>query len=167
MLRVVWQLHGSLPGTARALRRVEGEEQWKILEVVAPDDSGLISVDDAKAPEGSEAGYRLRVLDRGRGAVHRAGISRNSASPLGSKLRRAWASPAGVTVALALPRGAPAVLELIDVMGRKITRQRLGHLETGEHQIKLGYDVRLRSGVYFVRLAQGRETRSAKVVLIR
>jgi hypothetical protein len=70
------------------------------------------------------------------------------------------------TVALALPRRAPATLELFDIAGRRVQARALGALGPGAHRVAFAQDARLAPGVYVIRLSQeGRNvTRRALVV---
>jgi hypothetical protein len=90
-------------------------------------------------------------------------------APLRLALHRAWANPRQNTImlSLALPHGEAPVVDLMDVMGRRLQRQVYRGLEPGEQTLHLGVPGHLASGVYFVRLMQGPETRSAKVAFVR
>jgi hypothetical protein len=77
----------------------------------------------------------------------------------------------GATIRYSVPAGARVLIDVFDVQGRRVRRV-LDCLETkGLHQA--AWDGRsdrgrsLPTGVYFVRIAAGRETRSCQVVLAR
>ena len=60
-----------------------------------------------------------------------------------------------LTVTFSLARSSPARLELLDVSGRRVAAREVGSLGPGHHQVQLGDDRPLPSGMYFVRLSQG------------
>jgi hypothetical protein len=70
-------------------------------------------------------------------------------------------------VSLALPRAGGAALELIDVGGRRLERRELAALGPGRHEVTMGQGPRLAPGVYWRRLTQGVEARSARVAVVR
>jgi hypothetical protein len=71
-----------------------------------------------------------------------------------------------VTVAFSLANASAARLELIDVSGRRAAAREVGSLGPGHHQLRLGEDRALPSGVYFVRLSQGPNRIFSRVVIL-
>jgi hypothetical protein len=69
-------------------------------------------------------------------------------------------------VHFALSSGEGATLELLDVMGRRVTERTVGALGAGRHSIDLGESQRLRPGLYFVRLTQGANQRIVRTTLL-
>jgi hypothetical protein len=166
---VVWNVATNLGGTLTVQRRVGSEGTWGLLSAVAPDDSSHVVLDDRTAPEGAHVEYRLVVQGRGFVQYLDAVALEIPAAPLRLDLHRAWANARqnAIVLSLALPRGDAPIVDLMDVMGRRMQRQVFGGLEPGEQTIRLGVSSHLASGIYFVRLLQGPEARSAKVVFIR
>ena len=72
-----------------------------------------------------------------------------------------------LTVSFALPEASRATLELIDVSGRVVSRRDVGAFGAGRHTVSLSDGVAPPAGVYFVRLAQGARSASARVTLLR
>ena len=70
-----------------------------------------------------------------------------------------------INVRFGLPDDAPAVLELLDLAGRRIAAQRLDQPGAGWHVARLGEG--LRGGVYLVRLRQHSTVRVTRVVTLR
>jgi hypothetical protein len=70
-------------------------------------------------------------------------------------------------VEFALPSAGPARLELFDVHGRRILVRQVGSMGAGDHRAQLHPARRLASGVYLIRLVQGRGSATAKLVLAR
>ena len=59
------------------------------------------------------------------------------------------------------------VVELIDVTGRRVARQSLTGLDPGEHEASVPLPGRVPAGVYFLRLMQAGQLRTAKLALLR
>ncbi len=83
-------------------------------------------------------------------------------------LRGAYPNPMrrDLTVALSLPGGGPASLELLDLAGRRVAMREVGSLGAGGHRVTLTTDRALRPGVYLVRLTHAGQTRSLKVAVL-
>ena len=72
-----------------------------------------------------------------------------------------------LTVRFALPGGAAASLELLDVAGRRIAKHEVGALGAGRHTLDLGEGARLAPGLYLVCLRQGTNTRVTRVAVLK
>ncbi len=72
----------------------------------------------------------------------------------------------GLHVAFALPTGAAARLELVDVSGRRVLAREVGSLGAGQHSVNLTAGSRVASGIYWVRLTQGANRRTTRVAVI-
>ena len=73
----------------------------------------------------------------------------------------------GLVARFVLPSGANAILELIDVTGRRIVEREVGALGPGRHAVDLLEGRSVRSGVYFVRLRQGVVVRTVRTAVLR
>jgi hypothetical protein len=93
-------------------------------------------------------------IARSRGTLSLAGLRPN---PIGDRLR----------VALALATSEPASLELIDVTGRRVRSREIGPLGPGQHVVDLGDAHDIRAGLYFLRVTQAGQTRTAKATIVR
>jgi len=62
----------------------------------------------------------------------------------------------GLYVAFALPTGAAARLELLDLGGRRVVAREVGSLGVGRHAVNLAERRHVAPGLYWVRLTQGR-----------
>jgi hypothetical protein len=71
-----------------------------------------------------------------------------------------------VRVWFTLPSTERAVLDVIDVAGRRVARREVGALGPGRHSVDLSPSVR-RPGLYFLRLAQGDRVLHARMAVIR
>lgn len=72
-----------------------------------------------------------------------------------------------VRVRFSLGGTGPATLELLDLAGRRVARRDVGGLGAGTHAVELGAGRALPPGLYFVRLAQGGETREVRVAVLK
>jgi hypothetical protein len=66
-----------------------------------------------------------------------------------------------------LPNRDAASLEVIDIAGRRLVQREVGSLGAGRHSVSFGSSVRLRPGLYFLRLRQGGQSLNARVVMVR
>ena len=69
-------------------------------------------------------------------------------------------------VTFRLPSSEPATLELLDVAGRRVSGRPVGALGPGRHEVDLGAGVRLRPGLYLLRLVQGSNRQVVRTALI-
>jgi hypothetical protein len=85
----------------------------------------------------------------------------------GPRIERARFHGARIEVVCTLAGGAPATLELLDLSGRRLQRSALGVLAAGRQHLGVAFDPGLVSGVYFIRLAEGRAFAATRVVRLR
>ena len=76
------------------------------------------------------------------------------------------ASGRDLRVAFALPSGEPARLELLDVSGRLLLARDVGALGAGQHEVNLAEGRGVRTGIYWVRLTQGRNRGTTRTAVI-
>jgi hypothetical protein len=69
-------------------------------------------------------------------------------------------------LSFALETGAPALLECVDVAGRRVAWEEVGRLGPGRHSITLAGGVRLKPGLYWLRLRQGAALVQRRIVLL-
>jgi hypothetical protein len=69
-------------------------------------------------------------------------------------------------VSFALQTGEPALLECVDVSGRRVAAEEVGRLGPGRHSVTLDGGVRLKPGLYWLRLRQGAALVQRRVVLL-
>jgi hypothetical protein len=72
----------------------------------------------------------------------------------------------GLTVRFALPKAAPAHLEVIDATGRKLMTKEVGWRGAGWHTVSLE-EASLPAGIYWVHLVQESMRRSTRVTVLR
>jgi hypothetical protein len=167
-VRLVWRLASAVRESLEVERRFESDD-WRSLGRAACDASGRVVVVDRGAPQGTRVEYRLGVaLEDARMFFEPVGIDIPHA-PLVLTLHRARidASRNALALAFALPAGEAPVVELIDVTGRRVARQSLTGLDPGEHETSVPLPGRVPAGVYFLRLMQSGQLRTAKLALLR
>ena len=89
---------------------------------------------------------------RGRGLDLRSVVSRQ-----GSALE----------AAITLPEPDGASLEVFDVQGRRVHQQRIEPGAAGARTVRIDPPVPLTAGVYLLRVVQGRESRTARAIVLR
>ena len=89
--------------------------------------------------------------------------------PPGPRLERARPnpSPGELTVSFAVPDETGAVLELLDLSGRRWRRVVIDHPQRGSNRADLSGGPRLPPGVYVVRLAQAGRSATTKWIVVR
>jgi hypothetical protein len=122
---------------------------------IARDSSGNLEA----APPAADASTRVA-----------AGVTAvGEAATLRLALAGAWPNPSarGLRVSLTLPSRAPAMLELLDVSGRRVLRRDLTPLGPGQHVVELAGERPLSPGVYIVRLTQAGRRLTAKAAVLK
>lgn len=71
------------------------------------------------------------------------------------------------SLAFTLPDDAPALIELLDLAGRRLFERELGNLARGRHVAMLPEARALPAGVYLVRLSQNRRSITTRAVVVR
>jgi hypothetical protein len=92
------------------------------------------------------------------------------AGPARLSLERPWPNPArgAFSVTFSLPAEGDAVLELVDVAGRRVFTRPLGTLAPGAHSITLdALPARIPSGIYFLRLTHQHASVASRMVLLQ
>ena len=147
-------------------RRTDAED-WSILIRSRLGPGGRLEYEDRSVLPGAHATYRLVVESRG-GLVGLQEIPVEIPLPMPLTLRWARVDADGrmVHISYVLETNEPASLELLDVAGRRVMTRALGSPGAGEHDERFTSRA-LPAGVYFVRLTQNRQTRTARLMLIR
>lgn len=71
------------------------------------------------------------------------------------------------TVRFSLPDSRPAILDLLDVQGRRLWSRDVGALGAGSHDVRLADRMWLPAGTYFARLTQGERSATSRLVIVR
>jgi hypothetical protein len=148
------------------LERLAAGSAWTRVAMLVPDGLGHVSYEDRAVVPGGRYGYRLTLAGSTR-PLDEVWVGVPIMTALG--LAGFRPNPAGLdaSVAFTLPRRAPAVLELIDVAGRRVLSRDVGSLGPGSHVVRLDEAGRLPAGVYHLRLRQNGESIVRRAVLVR
>lgn len=150
-----------------SLQRLSAFEDWRTLEADVTCKDGRARSEDLSATPGARFAYRLgwrtantlRVSDPVWVDVPDLRFALMTTTPNPSS--------GPITVEFSLPDAAPAHLELLDVAGRRLWQDDVGHLGAGDHAVAIGRTSALRPGIYLVRLVRGGESRVARVGVVR
>ncbi len=137
-LEVKWFL-GAVSGGAASQWQGGGDESWALDHVTVTTHRDLTDADPGEAP-----------------ALQLA-LEAPAPNP---------ARTEGLTVRFTLPRGVPARLDLFDARGRRLAARDLSGLAPGSHAVTLAPDGPRTAGVAFLRLAQGTQSRTRRVVIL-
>jgi hypothetical protein len=163
-VELTWE-GAELATLAHVQRRKEGGP-WNELAALVADAHGRLRLVDRDVVPGRRYAYRLRVRQAGGEIVlPEVWVEIPSAAPLAIRLARSNPSAREISVWVTIPPGPAAMLELIDLRGRRVASQRADPGASGP--ILLGGEARLAAGVYVVRLRQGSRAVSTKVTVMR
>ncbi len=141
---------------------------WVKVGSVASGGTGTLVFEDSAVQAGASYGYRLGILGAGgETAMGETRVQVPARLELALNAVTPNPSPAGFEVSFALPNGAPATLDLVDVAGRVVKTANVGVLGAGMHRVHFGGDGSLQPGMYLVRLSQAGHRIGTKVALIR
>ena len=163
-----WQTPDGRDLRVRVQRSAAGEA-WRTLAEPVPAANGWITYVDHDVLAGATYGYRIAVAESD--GDHYYGET-SIVVPLASALTLVGARPnpsdGPLMVSFSLASGATARLELLDVAGRRVLARAVGTLGAGMHTLRLDdAGPRPPAGLYFLRLEQGSQSRTARVVITR
>jgi len=165
--RLVWRTAPKDQRVFRLLRRI-GPKGWEEVLTRSPQADGLIPVEDRDVSPGDKVRYRLAIVAGGEVLLlGEIAVDIPIPKPLALRFARSEDGGRTVRVALTLETDAPAKLELFDVSGRRVLSQDVGSLGAGDHDVRLNLSSSVRTGIYFIRLGQGRATRTGRVTVLR
>jgi hypothetical protein len=163
---VVLTWYSPEPLTGRVERRIEGSE-WMAVGSPRRAGTNLWTFEDRSVAEGRYA-YRLSYAgSRGEELTAETWVSVPGAYVLALEGFRPNPARGEPRVSLSIARSQGARLEVFDAAGREVARREFGSLSPGKHVVALGREARWASGVYWLRLTQGNETRVAKGMIVR
>jgi len=153
-------------GTPASILRSEDGSVWTRLATSAVGPDGVVSFEDQRVAAGRH-GYRI-VVDRG-GAAALENEVWIEVRALALALRGAAPNPARAApiITFTLPSSAPAQLDVLDLVGRRVASRGVGPLGPGTHELRLTEMSALASGIYVVRLRQAGREVSRRAVIAR
>jgi hypothetical protein len=166
-VRIAWICSGATGQGVTIYRRTAGSG-WQALGSVSADGAGRISYEDREVVAGVRYGYRLGVrVGDGETYQGETWIVVPARFVLALQGLRPNPTQRDLAVLFSLPDMAPATLELLDVLGRRLVRREVGSLGPGNHVLNLGRESAIPAGVYLVRLLHGSQLLLAKGTVLR
>lgn len=167
-VRITWRTSTQETRTFSVVRQSGGAGEWKTMAGVRPDAEGSLMFKDEEVSPGDHFVYRLTFRVQGSDIVlSQVAADIPQPKPLALHFARWDKSSRTVRLSVTLGTKEPARIELFDVMGRREISQDLGSPGPGDYDFQLQNSSSLSSGVYFLRLTQGRLQRTGKTVVLR
>jgi hypothetical protein len=170
-IKLTWLAGGSKGAVATVYRSPVGGEWTRIGEVTA-DGTGYLRYTDPIDATTTRLGYRLGMVEAGIESFYGetwVDLPAGNA-PLAFALGVVRPNPTrggALSVRFTLPSGTAALVELLDVAGRRIASHEVGSLGAGQHTLDLGQGQHFAPGLYLVRLTQGANTRTTRVAVLQ
>jgi hypothetical protein len=166
--RVSLRWYADGPGLAATVERRAGDEDWVAIGSVTADGEGYLAFEDRDVRGGTRYDYRLAV-GSGAGVDYMGEVrvdvpGHDVLAFLGA---RSLPGDGRIAITFSLASREPARLEVLDVAGRRIVSEELAGWEPGGHTLELTQSKRFPSGIYLVRILQGRARVTGKVALVR
>lgn len=165
-IELVWEVGGT-PGGRVTVYRSDAVGDWRAVGTATPDGMDRITFIDEDVIPGSRYGYRLGVFDGGVETF--AGETWIDLPAYRLALAGARPNPANrrMSTEFELPASGPAVLEVLDVSGRRLVARDVGALGAGAHVLDLTPDRPLSPGLYWLRLTHAGRTLTAKAIVLK
>jgi hypothetical protein len=165
-VRLTWFTPGGAGQSAVAQRSTDGAS-WEDIAQLTSDAAGEFVLEDRVAA-GGRFDYRLGMTSPGgvqftdgHWVVIPVGVAFGFTS-IGPNPSRG-----GIAVAFATALPGAASLDLFSVAGRRVLHRDVTALGAGEHKLELAKDGQFPSGVYVLRLVQGRQAAERKIAVVR
>ncbi len=165
-VRLVWSVAQPL-GAGVQVERRSSSSGWQELGPPTSQGATELAYEDRAVSAGTRYGYRLSYSDGGQLAYSAETWVEVPALQLALQGLRPNPSAGEVNVAFTLQSGVQAMLELLDVSGRRVAAREVGGLGAGSHVLKLAEAGQVPAGVYWARLSQGARHLLARGVVIR
>ncbi len=166
LVRLRWWSPGAGVLSGRVWRRTE-QTSWEPLGLATMQGPDALGYEDRSVGAGQRYAYQLRVSGpEGESITSEAWVTVPGAPRFAlSGARPNPAHGSDLRVAFSLPHAAPAELALYDVSGRRVASRDVGALGAGAHVAKLAEGERIAPGLYWLRLSQGAERTTTRVVI--
>jgi hypothetical protein len=165
-VRLSWYSAGASPGVASLERRTPADP-WVTLARLYPDGTRRFQYEDASVRLGARYSYRLALGDGAATRYSEIAEVQTPAGLLGFDAVGPNPTPGDLLARFSLATEDPAVVELLDVSGRRVHVQRVENPAPGSHALVLDRSRRIMPGVYWLRLIQGSRSAVARVVVAR
>ena len=164
---LTWSLLGSLD-RPMSVQRSSGGDVWQQLGSVVPDGEGFVRFSDRDIRPAAVYHYRLAVAAAG-GDIFAGNVEvRIPAFELALAGVRPNPLVSGAfAVRFTLGNETHAVLNVVDISGRRIASVEVGSLGPGPHTVDIDRVQRVPAGLYVIRLTNGNRTLSSKAAVMR
>ena len=111
-----------------------------------------------------------RARDRGRGGHDREAVPMAAGDVVPRDLALEVMTPDaghGFSLVLSLPQEGRAVLEMVDIGGRRVLSREVGSFGVGRHVLDINEAAGLPAGIYFLRLRQGISEARGRIAIVR
>lgn len=166
-VELIWDVGADL-GAAATIERSDIPGAWRAIGSQMVDGTHRVHFTDREVEAGNRYGYRLG-FNKGGGEVFAGEVWVDAAKALALDLRGSRPNPSigRMNVWFTLPVAEPATLELLDLTGRRIVSREVGTMGPGTHFTDMSPERPLVPGVYWLRLTQGGQARTAKTAVTR
>jgi hypothetical protein len=162
-----WRTQAGASFELIAQRQID-DAGWQDVGTRVPDAGGAIVLEDRDLRPATRYGYRLaRMSANGREYMGEVWVATREAAALALAGMVPNPANADLRVSFSLPSEGPAMLELIDVSGRRMRWRDLSTLGPGRHVVDLGEGAAVPPGFYLVRLQFGDRILTARGTVIR
>jgi hypothetical protein len=166
-IRLRWYGGGAQVSVATLYRRT-AISGWAALAELTADGTATFRYEDTAVESGGRYCYCLGGAASAEDRLTEetwVDVPARSALALGGARPNPTTGPLAVEFTLA--GDDPAVLELLDVSGRRMLARSVGEFGTGRHVLTLAAPSQPRNGVYWMRLTQGGVTATSRVIVTR
>jgi hypothetical protein len=165
---LTWQAQGGASLTGTIERRDPGGA-WASLGPVSSDVSGQILYVDATVNPGQAYEYRLNIVQPGGNWITCGTLVEVPVEVRILTIAPPFPNPAkfDCIVSFDLPTNTPADLQLFDAGGRKVYSKEVGTLGPGRQSINIGPELKLKPGLYFIRIAQSGQEVTSRIAIVK
>lgn len=165
-IHLAW-LIASGPAVGDRVQRREPNTGWADMGSAETDGTGRCTIVDEQVEPGHRYGYRLTWEDSGtRPTSDEVWVDVPARPALGIDLRSQTLTESSI-VRIRVPDAGSAVLEWLDVHGRRVGSRDLEFASAGTRDVPGKPDGSLPPGLYFLRLRQGTQTATVRAPLLR
>jgi hypothetical protein len=166
-VRLTWSTTDEDRREYRLERRVPAGD-WQVLAALHVDQNGLMTFEDRGVRPGDHLDYRLSIPTSADPIIlTESSVEVPQPKPLALSLSVWDRNTRSLHLAFTLATNEPARFDVFDVAGRRLTAHPLGIPGAGDYDLKIPIGPTSATGVYFVRLTQGRAARTSRLVVLQ
>jgi hypothetical protein len=170
--QVSWNVQDATAAYTGVYRK-DATNDWTSVAALVTDAGGNVAFTDPGVVPGQQYGYQLVVSgERGTTAGGEVWVTIPTTTGIDPgasafALRRIAPNPVidRLSVTFSLSSTGPATVELLDISGRRVLAREVGSMGVGIHNVDLSIGRQNAPGVYFLRLMQGNQAQTRRVVV--